>query len=172
MSLSARLIQWVQSLAQPLATKLNLPTLPLHIHELVFAIVLYTSIDKIFSPWLSARLCPQTYPRLDARTRMSWDVHMVSFFQSVIICALALWVSFADRERKSMSWEERIWGYTGSVGLITSMACGYFIWDLAITAKNLKVFGWGMLAHAISATAVFSLGFVCDRSRPFFFFLD
>ncbi|PNS14192.1 hypothetical protein CAC42_6705 [Sphaceloma murrayae] len=154
--------EWVQNLAQPLATRLNLPTLPLHIHEIVFAIALYTFINTVLSPWLSTLLCPKTYPHLDSRTRISWDVHVVSLFQSVIICALALWVAFKDEERKSMGWEERIWGYTGAVGLITSMACGYFIWDLAITAKRVDIFGWGMLAHAISATAVFSLGF-----RPF-----
>lgn len=135
-------------------------TLPLHIHEIVFAIGLYSFINSVVSPWLSTLLCPQTYSRLDRRTRISWDVHVVSFFQSVIICALALWVTFADEERAAMGWEERIWGYTGAVGLITSMACGYFIWDLFITAKDVSIFGQGMLAHALSATAVFSLGFV------------
>ncbi|PSK34273.1 hypothetical protein B9Z65_8599 [Elsinoe australis] len=154
--------QFIQDAVRPLAEYLNMATLPLHIHEIVFAIGLYSFINSVVSPWLSTLLCPQTYSRLDRRTRISWDVHVVSFFQSVIICALALWVTFADEERAAMGWEERIWGYTGAVGLITSMACGYFIWDLFITAKDVSIFGQGMLAHALSATAVFSLGF-----RPF-----
>lgn len=155
--------QFIQDAVRPLAEYLNMATLPLHIHEIVFAIALYSFINSVVSPWLSMLLCPQTYSRLDARTRISWNVHVVSLFQSVLICALALWVTFADKERANMDWEERIWGYTGAVGLITSMACGYFIWDLVVTAKRVDIFGVGMLFHAISATAVFSLGFVSQK---------
>lgn len=150
----------LQSLVRPLAQKLHLPTLPLHIHEILFAFALYSFLNTVVSPRLSTWLCPQTYPKLDKRTRISWDVHVVSLFQSIIICAMAFWLMVVDVERKNMSWEQRIWGYTGAGGLLTSMACGYFIWDLMITAMHVEIFGWGMLAHAVSATAVFSLGFV------------
>jgi len=46
--------------------------------------------------------------------------------------------------------------------MIQGMAAGYFLWDLMITVQHVKVFGLGMLAHAISALLVFSFGF-----RPF-----
>lgn len=59
-----------------------------------------------------------------------------------------------------MDWRERIWGYTGAAGMIQGMAAGYFLWDLVITLQNVKLFGWGMLAHAFSALLVFSFGFV------------
>ncbi len=59
-----------------------------------------------------------------------------------------------------MGWEERVWGYTGAGGLIQAFAAGYFVWDFGICARNVDIFGWGMLAHAVSALVVFGLGFV------------
>lgn len=59
-----------------------------------------------------------------------------------------------------MGWEERVWGYTGASGMIQGFAAGYFLWDLGICVANVGVFGWGLLAHAVAALVVFSLGFV------------
>ncbi|KAF2157195.1 DUF887-domain-containing protein [Myriangium duriaei CBS 260.36] len=154
--------QFLQDATTPFARATGLTTLPLHIHEVIFSILLYTFIGVSVSPWLSRLLCPRSYPRLDRRTKINWDVHVVSLFQSVFICGLALFSIFGDPERKTWGWEERLWAYTGFDGFMTSMACGYFIWDLFVTAYYINIFGWGMLAHAVAATAVFSLGF-----RPF-----
>ncbi|KAG8631574.1 hypothetical protein KVT40_000714 [Elsinoe batatas] len=154
--------QFIQDLARPLAAKLNAPTLPLHLHEVAFAIVLYTVVHQVISPPLSAWLCPKTYPHLNKRTKLNWDVHVVSTLQSILVCALSLWLILCDEERGTIGFEQRIWGYTGATGLLTSMACGYFIWDLIMTVMHVNVFGYGMLAHATSATLVFSLGY-----RPF-----
>lgn len=68
-----------------------------------------------------------------------------------------------------MGWEERVWGYTGASGMIQGFAAGYFLWDLFTCAGNVGVFGWGLLAHAVAALVVFSLGFV---SFVFLFFLS
>ncbi len=65
-----------------------------------------------------------------------------------------------------MGWEERVWGYTGADGMIQGFAAGYFLWDLITCAGNVAVFGWGLLAHAVAALVVFSLGFV---SIPLYF---
>ena len=60
-----------------------------------------------------------------------------------------------------MSLEERIWGYTGAMGMTQAFAAGYFIWDVKISAVNVGILGWGSLAHALSALLITSLGFVC-----------
>ena len=65
-----------------------------------------------------------------------------------------------------MGWEERVWGYTGADGMIQGFAAGYFLWDLIMCAGNVGVFGWGLLAHAVAALVVFSLGFVSIISTP------
>lgn len=159
----------VRSAFQYIADLCSLPTLPLHAHEVLFALGLYTFIANVISPLISNRLCPQAYQKLNRRTRISWDVHVVSFVQSCLINTLSLYVIFFDEERKTWrdpnNWEKRIWGYDGMTGLLQSFALGYFLWDLYMCARYVKVFGVGMLAHAVSAVTVFSFGFVS-------FFLD
>ncbi|KAF2458769.1 TLC domain-containing protein [Lineolata rhizophorae] len=149
-------------LVTPLATRLSLPTLPLHVHEVLLAAGLYHLTYTTLSPFFSSRLFPRAYSAFPRRTRLNWDVHVVSLLQSTIINALALWVMWTDEERAHMDATERVWGYTGASGLVQAFATGYFVWDLVVSAVYVSVFGVGMLAHAVAALAVFSLGF-----RPF-----
>ncbi|KAF2766851.1 DUF887-domain-containing protein [Teratosphaeria nubilosa] len=154
---------------KPLATTLGLSTLPLHAHEVVFALALYTFVGTVLSPLLSNALAGSHYRQLNRRTKINWDVHVVSFFQSCIICGISLYIVFCDEERKEWrragQWEKRIWGYEGLTGLCQSFALGYFLWDLFMCTWRVDIFGWGMLAHAISAVSVFSFGY-----RPFLYF--
>ena len=154
--------QSLQKLVQPAADALGLTTLPLHAHEVLLAFAVYHLINTRLAPIISVKLFPSVYPRLPARTKVNWDVHVVSFFQSSLINLLALWVMWTDRERQEMDWRGRVWGYTGAGGMIQGFAAGYFVWDLMVTLRNVHAFGWGMFAHAVSALIVFSLGF-----RPF-----
>jgi hypothetical protein len=152
---------------QPAADYLGLKTLPLHFHEVILAFVLYDATNRYLAPAFSRFFFPRIYATFNARTKLNWDVHIVSFVQSTLICVLALYVMKNDRDRAAMSWEEKVHGYTGASGLIQGFAAGYFVWDLAITLQNVRIFGLGMLAHAVSALFVFSLGFVsCHRSPP------
>ncbi|KAI9746089.1 MAG: hypothetical protein M1818_000770 [Claussenomyces sp. TS43310] len=155
-------VPWLSKAVQPLADYLSFATLPLHIHQVVLSFIGYTLIKAYFAPLTSRWLFPTQYTRLSAEKRLNWDVHVVSLCQSTVINGLALWVMHADEERKNMGWEERVWGYTGGAGMIQGLAAGYFLWDLVVTVQHIKVFGMGMLAHALSALTVFSFGF-----RPF-----
>jgi len=141
---------------------LSLNTLPLHAHEIIGAFCFYTIMNILISPALSTLLFPDIYPRLPPRTKINWDIHVVSMVQSFFINSLALWVMWTDTERKDMDWEERIWGYTGAGGMVQALAAGYFLWDLLSCAYHINVQGWGALVHAISAVIVIGLGF-----RPF-----
>lgn len=153
---------WLQSLVTPVAESLQLSSLPYHIHEVLFAYLLYQTIESIVSPWISTVLFPNIYPKLPRRTRINWDVHVVSLVQSCLINAFALWVMFNDEERHAMnnSSIERVYGYTSAGGLIQALATGYFIWDLIVSTRNFTIFGIGIWFHAVSALSVFSFGFV------------
>lgn len=150
---------WTAKAAAPLAKYLALPTLPLHVHEVLGLAFFYYWVQTRLSPWLSPKLSSH-YLALNARTRLNWDVHVVSFVQSVLVCTVAAYVILYDEERRNMNAEERVWGYTGGTGLVEAMGLGYFVYDLWITVQNLSMFGVGMLLHAISALTVFSFGFV------------
>lgn len=145
---------------QPWAEYLSLPTLPLHIHEVLLMALFYHGVFVFVSPLLSNAIVPKQYKNLPRVKKLSWDVHVVSFVQSSTINVLALWVMFTDDERWNMDAQERVYGYTGAAAMIQAFAAGYFLWDLIMTASHLNVFGVGMLAHAISALCVYSFGFV------------
>lgn len=146
---------------EPVAKSLSLKTLPFHTHEILPAFCFYEFINRIVSPYVSARLASQTYPKLSRNTKINWNVHFVSMVQSCLINALALWVIYADKERSSMDWKERVWGYTGAGGMVQGFAAGYFAWDLRVSIEDVDVHGWGALFHAASALAVSMMGFVC-----------
>ena len=55
---------------------------------------------------------------------------------------------------------ERVLGYTGACGLVQAMAVGYFVWDLIVSTLHIGDFGIGLFLHAVSALAVYMLGFV------------
>lgn len=151
---------WLRDLVTPWAVYFNLHSLPNHIHEILAAFAFYQFVHSYLSPRLSAALFPRFYPNFPRRTQLNWDVHVVSLLQSTLINLTALWVMFADRERKGMTAEERVYGYTGACGLVQALATGYFLYDLIVSTVYVKMFGVGMLFHAISALWVFALGFV------------
>jgi hypothetical protein len=158
--------KFLQTLISPLTSYLNLPTLNIHIHEVLLAFTFYHLTCTVFSPVLSNLLFPKIYPNLSKKTKLNWDVHVVSLVQSTLINSLALWIMWVDEERWNMGWRERVWGYTGAAGMIQGFATGYFLWDLVVSAQNVGIFGWGLLAHAVSALWVFSLGFVSHLQLP------
>lgn len=151
---------WLTPITAPIAAFLDLPTLPLHAHEVVLTALFYHTLFVFVSPTLSRAVIPNIYSSFNARTRLNWDVHLVSFVQSLIVSGIALWVMWTDTERDQMDWQGRVWGYTGATGAVQALGAGYFLWDFYMCARYVNIFGWGMLAHGISALSVFSLGFV------------
>lgn len=160
----------LQKFAETLGEKLDLPTLSLHVHQAVGAVLFYQFVYLVISPALSRSLLPSFYPKFPRRTQINWDVHVVSFVQSVFICALALWGICTDAVRRQSGTEDlskdgalyRVFGYTATGGAIQAYAAGYFFWDLVISVYHIQIMGFGFVAHAISALVVFCLGF-----RPF-----
>ena len=148
-------------LVRPAANALNLPSLPYHVHEILAAAILYQIIQEVGSPLFSRTFFRSYYESFNIRTRINWDVHVVSMVQSCLITILALYVMIFDEERKNLNtWHERTYGYTGACGMIQALAAGYFVWDLGCVTRYYKIFGPGLLAHAVTALSVYILGFV------------
>ena len=156
--------KWLQSYTQPFADYLALPTLTPHIHEIFLSFAFYQIVQSVVSPWLSTVLFPKIYPHFPRRTRVNWDIHVVSLVQSSLINIIALWVMLVNEERRGMTSGERVYGYDGACGMVQALATGYFVWDLIVSTVHVKIFGVGLWFHAISALWVFSLGFVSSRA--------
>ncbi|KAJ8114514.1 hypothetical protein OPT61_g3625 [Boeremia exigua] len=146
-------------LSQPLANKLDLKTMPYHVHEVLIGFLAYHFILHILSPAVSKLVCPKTYTGFNRRTRLNWDVHWVSMVQALFINGAALYVIFTDPERKEMDWKGRLWGYTPASGMVQGFAAGYFLWDLQVCIQHFNICGIGALVHAIGALAITCIGF-------------
>ena len=142
-----------------IAAPLHLTTLPAHLHEILFAFLLYETTLRV-SSFLSPRLFPSVYPSLPRRTQISWDQHVVSLVQSLTICSLAFWVLGTDDEIDRTVWSGRIFGYSGATAFVQAMAGGYFLWDTYISIRWFNILGPGSLAHGVSALTITILGFV------------
>lgn len=151
------------ALVTPVCNYLHLYSLPLHIHEILFAFGVYHSIFEYIAPPLSSFFLSARYEKLSYESKLRWNMHCASMVQSCAICVLALWTIAADKERANMDFEERMWGYTGAAALVQALATGYFLFDLVVMVRYLDVFGLGMLAHASSCLVTYTLGF-----RPIF----
>jgi hypothetical protein len=155
---------WLRDQTEYVAELLGMHSLPAHIHEVVAAFAIYQLTLSYLSPLITQLFFAEKFARLNKRTQFNWHVHVVAFVQSIIVCVLALWVVVYDKERPHMNtWQERVFGYTGSLGLVQAFAAGYFVWDLYICVRFYSLYGFGMLAHAIGALTVYSLGFVSPR---------
>jgi len=148
-----------QAFFQPFFDLFSLQSLSFHAHEILFVFAVYHTIFEYIAPPLSSVLLSKRYNNLSYESKLRWNMHCVSMVQSVGISGLALWTIFMDQERKNMNLEERIWGYTGAAGLVQALATGYFLLDLVVMVRYLKVFGLGMLAHASSCLLTYTLGF-------------
>ncbi len=146
---------------EPLTNLLHLHTLPLHIHEVLLSYTLFTLLNAFLAPYLSLLFLPTAYAQLSRRTQLQWNIHVTSFVNSTFVSVAALYVLFADRDRLSETWEERMWGYTGLGGMVQAFGAGYFVWDLQICAVNVGVLGVTDLLHAAVALSIAILGFVC-----------
>lgn len=140
-----------------------LATLPNHAHQIIGAFLSYSTLFGIVSPQLSAYLIPNRYRSFPQRTRINWNVRIVSLVQAILICSLSLRVIFTDKERPGATVADRLWAYSPSGGRIQAFAAGYFIWDLLLSTWYIQILGIGSLTHAICALSVTMLGFVsCD----------
>lgn len=150
----------------PLTSLLHLHTLPLHIHQVILSYLFYTYFNAFLAPRLSTYLLPTTYASFPQRTKLQWNIHLTSFINSTFVSFAALYVLYADQDRLSETWEERMWGYTGLGGMVQAFGAGYFVWDVQVCAVNIWMFGVTDLMHAIVALSIAILGFVCRLPCP------
>ena len=110
----------------PFTNLLHLHTFPLHVHEVLLSYTFYTFLNTFLAPGLSIYLFPSTYAQLPPRTKLQWNIHVTSFVNSTFVSGAALYVLYADRDRLSETWEERMWGYTGLGGMVQAFGAGVF----------------------------------------------
>ena len=141
---------------RPFFETLGFKALPEHIHVILGAALFYQLIF-VLSPLFSS-LFP-SYTSLRRRSKINWDIHVVSMVQSLLICWLA-YLALGDPLLK----DNRVFGYSPFAADVSALACGYFVWDSYVSLKYMHLFGVGFALHGIASLAVFTYGFVSPPS--------
>ena len=136
----------------PYCELLGFKSLPNHLHVIIGAALFYECIF-LLSPLLCSRF--QSYTTLNTRSKINWDIHLVSMVQSTLICWLA-YLALGDPKLK----EDRVFGYSPFGADVSALACGYFIWDTFVCLRYIRYFGVGFALHGIASLTVFLFGFV------------
>ena len=149
---------WFQKKGDKMSSFLT--TMPYHAHQAIGACVCYFALFLVLSPVLSAHLVPSLYSTLPRRTRINWNVRVVSLIQATFICTCSIHVILADDSRIKMDAMDRLRAYSPMAGRVQAFAAGYFLWDLLVSLRHLRILGLGSLVHALSALLVTITGFV------------
>jgi hypothetical protein len=136
----------------PYCELLGFKSLAPHLHVIIGAALFYQCIFLI-SPLLCSPF--QSYTTLRTRSKINWDIHLVSMVQCILICWLA-YLALGDPKLK----EDRVFGYSPFGADVSALACGYFVWDTYVSVRYVRLFGVGFALHGIASLAVFLFGFV------------
>ncbi|KAK9464076.1 TLC domain-containing protein [Lipomyces oligophaga] len=134
-----------------ICTSIGLPAFADHVHEFVLAFCLYQGLF-LLGPLFGSFV--QSYKTLSLRTRINFDIHIVSQVQCILILALSF-PAFFDPVLQS----DHLFAYSPYGGLVYAFALGYFAWDTYISVKYVKWFGVGFALHGIASFTVFLLSF-------------
>ncbi|CEP24582.1 unnamed protein product [Cyberlindnera jadinii] len=143
------IVPFVDDYLKPLYTH---QTLDNHIHELVACILFYHAI-YLSSSVLAPMVFAETFRTLPRKTRIDFNIHVVSMIQSVLILFLIIPL-FTD----PVLVNDRVFGYTPYCGFVTTAALGYFIWDAIISLVYVNYFGVSFLVHGVVSACVFYIG--------------
>lgn len=136
----------------PYCERLGFKALAQHLHIVLGAAIFYQLIF-ILSPLLCSPF--KSYTTLRTRSKINWDIHLVSMVQSILICWLA-YLALGDPKLKA----DRVFGYSPFGADVSALACGYFVWDTYVSVRYVRLFGVGFALHGIASLAVFLFGFV------------
>lgn len=141
-------------------------TFLLHWHEILGSFLFYCAIQAV-SPAISTALLGKSYTGLNHKTKLNFDIHVVSMVQCIIsvVTLIPAWGHEHFQSRVADPYAS-IFGYNAYSGFVTAITIGYFIWDLIVCLAYLKLFGVGFLLHAFAALYVFGVALLKPYCMP------
>lgn len=130
-----------------------------HWHEIAAAALVYFGI-QMASPALCTRYWGLAYTNLNAKTRLNFDIHVVSMVQCIVSVVILLPTWFHPHfQNRAADPYSSLYGYNPYTGFVSAVTVGYFVWDMYVCLRHIKLFGVGFLLHAFVALFVFSNSF-------------
>lgn len=126
-----------------------------HWHEIVGSFLMYVLVQKL-SPMVCSRLFGKSYTQLNYKTKINFDIHVVSMVQCVVsvLALIPMW-NHPTWKNRELDHASAVFAYYPYGAFVSSISVGYFLWDLVVCFKYMNLFGAGFLVHAVSALFVF-----------------
>lgn len=131
-----------------------------HWHEIAASFLFYNAVQWL-SPRVSSALLGTKYTALPLKTRINFDIHVVSQVQCIVsILAIVPCWNHPYILNRAVDPQHSILGYYPYGGLVLGISTGYFMWDTYVCAKYYRLFGAGFLLHGVAALYVFGTSFL------------
>lgn len=128
-----------------------------HWHEIVGAAIFYFTIQATVKP-LATLILGKTYTTLPKKTRIDFDIHIVSMVQCIVSIVLTFYhFNNPHWQNRSNDPVNSLLGSTPFGGMVGAVSAGYFIWDIWVCARYFDIFGVGFLLHGGAAL----FGMIC-----------
>ena len=125
-----------------------------HWHEIVGSAIFYFAMVKP----LATRILGKTYTSLQDRTRVDFDIHIVSMIQCIVSIVLTFYhFNNPHWQNRSNDPVNSLLGSTPFGSMVGAVSAGYFVWDIWVCVYNFDIFGMGFLLHGGAAL----FGMVC-----------
>lgn len=112
-------------------------------------------IQYISHSYLSPKLFPNHYDRLNSSSKFNWDTRVVAWIHAFYATAIAAYVLLNPLQFPQIH-QDKLFGYHPRAMDYLSISTGYFLWDVLVSLKlTFSKGGIGFLIHAISCFVAF-----------------
>ncbi|KDN50857.1 DUF887-domain-containing protein [Tilletiaria anomala UBC 951] len=146
---------------RPYCIKYGVPTMAPHVPTILLSLSAWVTI-QLASSALSPLIFKQSFAKMNRRTRINWDIHVVSFVHASIVTPAAAAIWWKIRQQGGLEAKvhplaaNRTYGYDYETGQVYAIALGYFIWDTVI---SLLYEGPAFIAHGVVCFIAFALAY-------------
>ncbi len=122
-------LPWVTQAVQPYADQLGIPAIAPHVPTVVLSLTSWVTIQYL-SAVLSPKLFPKRFAKFDRRTRVNWDIHVVSFVHAAIVTPAAAAIWWQVQQSGGLAAKnhplaiDRLRGYDYEAGQVYAIALG------------------------------------------------
>lgn len=122
-------LPWLVEAAQPYCNKLGIPAAALHIPTVLISLTTWVLLQYASSV-ISPKLFPKIFAKFNKRTRVNWDIHVVSFVHAVIVTPAAALVWWRIQQQGGLQAKDhplsidRLRGYDYDAGQVYAIALG------------------------------------------------
>ncbi|CCE63131.1 hypothetical protein TPHA_0E00350 [Tetrapisispora phaffii CBS 4417] len=120
-----------------------------HLHEIFYSFLFYTICYNVFAPKINKIVFGKYYTDLpEKKDKRDYDIHTVSMIQSAVSYAMLPFSLFVSKDLNVAIYYDHL------CTMVSSLALGYFIWDITACVGHYDISGSAFIIHAIVSSYI------------------